>query len=334
MKAFMARRAAWDGGTRFHCRQPGGAVDLMKRLKRLALGTIAIASSVLRRTPIVRWKWLGRLQESIVLKLRSRDEVRVGPFRVFVDPRDKVIAGRLALYGGFEEREIELLCSLVRQGDCVLDIGANIGLYSLALSRAVGPEGKVIAFEPDDDNLALLRKNVHVNGCGNVTVISDALGDKAGTAHLYQPQDNRGALSTRDILGVGASRAVAVNMRRADEVLTEIGRPARIAKIDVEGAEPEVLKRFGSMMPEVLMFEFVPWQLTAAGHDPLGMLKSLSDAGYTLQIIDPASGTRTTLPPNELLETVQVARSDRNVLAMRTAVPELSQELTTLRSAI
>jgi FkbM family methyltransferase len=61
---------------------------------------------------------------------------------------------------------------------------ANIGLYSL--SRAVGPSGRVIAVEPDPDNLALLRRNLQQNGCANVTVLEEALGEGA------EPQVGRG----------------------------------------------------------------------------------------------------------------------------------------------
>jgi FkbM family methyltransferase len=223
------------------------AVELLARethiataKKRLLLKIMATLGSSLRRTPLVRLKWLGRLHANLAVRVSNSNSVTVGPFRVFVDRRNRVIAKHLILYGGYEAREIALLCSYVKPGDCVLDVGANIGLYSLALSRAVGPSGRVIAVEPDPDNLALLRKNLQANGCTNVTVIEDALGDESKDALLYESSDNRGALSTSDITGVGASRAIRVRMRRGDDVMAEIGLSARVAKIDVEGVEPLV----------------------------------------------------------------------------------------------
>lgn len=290
----------------------------MKIISQLAICIVGAAARVLRQTPLVRWRWLGALHENIVWKLRGdRNEFKVGPFRVFVDPRDKVIAGRLALYGSFEAKEIDLLCSLVRPGDCVMDIGANIGLHSLALSRAVGPEGQVISFEPDQDNLALLRKNLETNGCTNVTVIPAALGEQEGAVDLYQSDDNRGALSTSDILGVGSENAVSVQMRRGDAVLAELGLKARVAKIDVEGAEPLVMSGLGSAKPEILLFEFVPWQLRAAGHDPLLLLKGLEGEGYKLDLVDPETGLHQTMRSSDLLVKVEAESSDRNVLAVR-----------------
>ena len=273
---------------------------------------------VLRQTPLVRWRWLGRLYDRFTMKLGQTDSVAVGPFVVFLDPRDQVIAKKLILYGSFEAREIELLCSHVRPGDCALDVGANIGLYSLALSRAVGPTGHVIAVEPDPENLALLRRNLESNGCANVTVIGEALGDEAGTALLYETdQANRGALSTVDISGVGQQHALPVQMRRGDSLFAQIGRSPRVAKIDVEGTEPQVFAGLGEFLPEVLLFEFVPEQLRAAGHDPVSFLHTLTAAGYTLALVDPDTGDHPTLTVEKVCERVAAARTDRNILATR-----------------
>jgi len=284
----------------------------------LAMKFIGAVGGALRHTPLVRWAWLGKLHAGIVWKLRGkRDSFQVGEFKVFVDPRDRVIASRLALYGGFEQREISLLCSLVTTGDCVLDIGANIGLYALALSRAVGPLGRVIAVEPDKDNHDLLSRNLEVNGCTNVTIVNEAMGDRDGTVNLYQTDENRGALSTSDILGVGEERATKVRMRRGDAILAELGARPRIAKIDVEGAEPSVMQGLGDHLPPILLFEMVPWQLRAAGHDPLGMLQWLDAQGYRLDLVDPDTGGHRTYAPEALLAEIESIRGDRNVLARR-----------------
>ncbi len=286
-------------------------------VKSLLLHSIALLGDVLRRTPIARWQWLGRLHANLAVRLSKTESVMVGPFRVFVDPRDRVIAKKLILYGGYEQREIDLLCSLVQPGDCVLDIGANIGLYSLALSRAVGPAGRVIAFEPDPDNAALLHRNLDVNGCANVTVIEDALGDEAKDVKLYESDDNRGALSTSDVLGVGEEHAIRVRMRRGDAVLAELGVQPRLGKIDVEGAEPLVIAGLGALLPPVLMFEFVPHLLRAAGRDPADFLQRLRSAGYSLAAVDPETGRARDLTPVELAAGAVNEAADRNILARR-----------------
>jgi FkbM family methyltransferase len=286
-------------------------------VKSLLLHSMALLGDALRRTPIARWQWLGRVYANLAVRLSKTESVTVGPFRVFVDPRDRVIAKKLILYGGYEQREIDLLCSLVQPGDCVLDIGANIGLYSLALSRAVGPGGRVIAFEPDPDNAALLRRNLNVNGCTNVTVIEDALGDESKDVKLYESEDNRGALSTSDVLGVGEEHAIRVRMRRGDAVLAELGVKPRLAKIDVEGAEPLVIAGLGAQLPQVLMFEFVPQLLRAAGRDPADFLHGLRSVGYSLAAVDPETGRARELTPAELAAGAVTEAADRNILARR-----------------
>jgi FkbM family methyltransferase len=286
-------------------------------VKSLLLRSMALLGDALRRTPIARWQWLGRLHANLAVRIGRTESVTVGPFRVFVDPRDRVIAKKLILYGGYEQREIDLLCSLVQPGDCVLDIGANIGLYSLALSRAVGPAGRVIAFEPDPDNATLLRRNLDVNGCANVTVVEDALGDESKDVKLYESDDNRGALSTSDVLGVGEEHAIRVRMRRGDAVLAELGVQPRLAKIDVEGAEPLVIAGLGARLPQILMFEFVPQLLRAAGRDPADFLHELRSAGYSLAAIDPETGHTRDLTPVELAAGAVTEAADRNILARR-----------------
>jgi FkbM family methyltransferase len=273
-------------------------------MKRLLLQTLSRAGKLLRHTPIARWKWLKRLLGKAAGSLSSADNLIFREFRVSAPPGDEMITKKLILYGDYDRAEIDLLCSLVRSGDCVLDVGANIGLYTLPLSRAVGPDGLVIAAEPDPQNLVLLRKNIEANGCTNVRVIPEALGDKTGEVKLYQRADNRGALSTVDIFGVGEANAIAISMRRTEDVLE---RMPRLVKIDVEGQEPLVVAGMGGQLPEIMFFEYAPKQLTAAGHNPGSFLDGLKTKGYTLSVVEPETGKQLPVSGDGLM----------NVLAIR-----------------
>ena len=281
----------------------------------LLLRMLGVVGPRLRRSPLARIPLVNRLHGKLTARLYGKNEVKVGPFRVFIDARDRVIAKKLILYGAYEEGEISVLCSLVHQGDQVMDVGANIGIYSLYLSRAVGPTGKVIAVEPDPDNLVLLRKNLDVNGCDNVVVVPFALGSESGQVGLFQTDDNRGNLSLADLGNTG--RSISVRMRRGDQLIEELGLAPRVAKIDVEGAEPSVIAGLGDRKPEILLFEFVPGHLRAQEQDPRQFLEALSAEGYVLHQVDAEGKRRLPAAAGSILKAAEQPNANLNVLAMR-----------------
>ncbi len=288
----------------------------LKTIKAWGLRTLSFLADKLRRTPLARSALLNRMHGGLTLWFHGSKDAKVGEFTVRVDPRDRFIARKLAMGAGYEQRDIDFLCSLVKRGDCAFDIGANIGLYTLHLSRAVGPEGRVIAAEPDPDNLALLKANVENNGCTNVTILPYALGDSEGQMDLYQVEDNRGYLSFADLGATGQSRKVEV--RRADVLLAGLNVRPDVAKIDVEGAEPLVFSGMGDYKPPVMLLEFVPDHLRALDNDPVEFLEQLVGEGYTLETIDPDSGERIEHEPAAILQYVESDVSkEYNVLARR-----------------
>lgn len=248
----------------------------------------SLAGRVLRRTPLARSKFLNRLQARIVLRLHKSDSATVGPFRVRFAPSDLTIAKKIILYGEYDKAQIELLCSFIEPGDDVLDIGANIGIYSLYLSRAVGPKGRVLAFEPDPSNLAVLRHNLESNGCENVEVIPCCLGDAEGEVKLFQSFGNAGGSSLWHRNEAGGHSLVP--MRIGDEVMSEHGFRPRVAKIDVEGAEAMVLAGLKAHKPRVILFEYSTRLLKEVGSDPSAFLDALIAEGYDLASVDAQTG--------------------------------------------
>jgi FkbM family methyltransferase len=132
-----------------------------------------------------------------------------------------------------------------KSGEIVVDVGAHIGLYSLIAAKKVGPSGKVIAIEPDPENCTLLQMNLELNGLTNVTILKHAAFSSSSTLKLYLPGKERGFTKLSTIM---PSRAVTedyleVAATTLDQLMLHQGiTEVNWIKIDVEGAELEVLK--------------------------------------------------------------------------------------------
>jgi len=143
---------------------------------------------------------------------------------------------------GASERElIELFLGAVHRGDTVYDIGANVGLYTIFLSKRVGPEGHVIAFEPDSRNHLRLQENIQLNGLVNVISFRKALGDERRIASLYIHKDNPGQSTLLTSQDPRFREAETVEVVNGDACRETKGLPVpRLVKMDVEGYEYSV----------------------------------------------------------------------------------------------
>lgn len=163
--------------------------------------------------------------------------------RMIVDPTDLV--GRIiALSGMWEPQVTGAFQAFLLPGDVCVDVGANIGYFTLLASKLVGPEGHVYALEPSTRIHAALRANLELNQVTNVTALRVAAGDVEGKAFLYEgPAGNRGATSLHQAKAVAGAEVASVGTQRLDSLVRDehVGR-LRLVKIDVEGYEFEVLR--------------------------------------------------------------------------------------------
>jgi FkbM family methyltransferase len=132
----------------------------------------------------------------------------------------------------------------IRPGDCVWDIGANIGFYTKLFSERVGAAGQVFAFEPSPTNRD--RLNEAVKGLHNVVVVPVALSNASGTAVLQQGDDSLGATSR--LLDSPVRSGVPVQVKRGDELLAEGIAAPSVIKVDTEGFEVEVLEGLAGVL--------------------------------------------------------------------------------------
>lgn len=151
--------------------------------------------------------------------------------------QDRYVGRSLDLYGEYSEIEAEIFARNVRPGDCVVEIGSNIGAHTLRLAQLAGPQGVVHAFEPQRIIFQLLCANLAINGISNVWAYQEAAGRRPGTIRVpaidYAAEGNFGGVSLTNS-GPGDD----VPMRTIDSMrLTKL----HMLKIDCEGMEKEVL---------------------------------------------------------------------------------------------
>jgi FkbM family methyltransferase len=206
--------------------------------------------------------------------------------RLFIDLSDHVI-GLNVLRGQYEQDEIRFVRGLLRPGDSAIDVGGHIGFFTMQMAAAVGPEGRVYAFEPLDTNAELLERSIAENGFGDrIRFRRAAVGAEAGTATLTFPVEtlnSGGAYLLRD-----GTAALAGNRRQEVPLVAldalDLRRPVRFIKMDVEGAEPQVLRGAAQILREdkpLILSELHPTQLErASGITPDQFLAQIAALGY------------------------------------------------------
>lgn len=246
--------------------------------------------------------------------------VRCGPVRVVLNPRDPVISGALML-GVYERTELAFIRKAIQPGMTVLDIGANVGLYSALCGKAVGTSGKVIAFEPDPESVQYLEKTIRANSLSNVQVVPKAASSLKGVTRLYTSSSNRGdsRLYNHEL----SDGSVEIETVRLDEFLPSIQvETIDFIKIDVQGFEGHVLGGLQETVRRsprvVMMSEFWPDGLRRANTDPLQLLQELEQWGLGLYEME-VGGAVKPIPDKEAFIARLRGREYTNVVASKTA---------------
>jgi FkbM family methyltransferase len=209
-----------------------------------------------------------------------------GGVRLFIDLSDHVI-GLNILRGRYEQDEIRFVRSLLKPGDTAIDVGGHIGFFTMHMAAAVGPAGCVYAFEPFDANADLLERSIAENRFGDRVVFRRAaVGAATGTATLTFPVEtlnSGGAYLLRD-----GTAPLAGNQKKTVPVVAldalDLRRPVRFIKMDVEGAEPQVVGGAARLLREdrpIILSELHPTQIgRASGVTADQFLDQLRALGY------------------------------------------------------
>jgi FkbM family methyltransferase len=236
------------------------------------------------------------------LNAHLRSRTTVFGHTMFLDPADGVVSPILLNDGCFEPLETQIVSAAIRPGDVVLDVGANIGYYTLLFARLVGESGRVIAFEPDPGNFRLLEKNVRANGYRNVVLKRQAVSDVTGKLRLYLSGPNKGDHRLYD--SADGRESITVEATTLDHAVG--GDRVDFIKMDIQGSEPAALRGMAGVLranPHVrLITEFWPIGLKRFGADAAGYLDELLRLGFGLWEIDEPAGRLARVTPRELLD--------------------------------
>jgi FkbM family methyltransferase len=211
---------------------------------------------------------------------------------------------RLIYCRHFEAKERAFVNRFLRPGDVFVDVGANIGLFTLIAAACVGPTGKVVAFEPTTMTYARLQDNVRLNQFSNVSCIKLALSDRAGQLDLTRSTGGFDAWNSLAEPTKGRTfSGEQVEVAGWDGYAREHGLIGRVTmmKIDVEGWESRVLaggkEAFARADAPVLQVEFTEESAAAAGTSCSDLYRTLEGFGYRMFVYDPA---KRTLVPDSL----------------------------------
>jgi len=222
-------------------------------------------------------------------RLTDRDgyvNARAAPFgSCFTGPVADVITRHIYRLGAHEPAITRYLLEHVHlhAGEVAVDVGANLGWYSVLLSRLSEPGAQIFAFEPDPESFRLLTRNLAANGAGAVTALNVALGEAAGFAELHRYRAcNNGRHTLLSGNTSGGVVRVPVDTLSAFWQRQALGeRPLRLLKIDVEGFEYFVLRGAGALLARCacLLLEYSPDSFPVAGLKVQQLLELLAAAG-------------------------------------------------------
>jgi FkbM family methyltransferase len=258
----------------------------------LSLGTVADLRRVIMSSP----EFAALMQQSRQAKWVSTDVL--GRFTMWLNLSDRYVSSG-CLHDDWEPSETKFMASRLGAGDVVLDVGANIGWFSLVAARAIGKRGTVHAFEPRPDTVAMLKRTIADNDLREQVIVWElALADRWESSRLYWEKgtDNPGYsfLEPSNSALLTEFESVAVKSAVLDELLPDIAPD--LIKIDVEGAEPRALsgaKQAIRRRRPVIVSELYPNGLRdVSGVTCAQYIALLRELGYSCYLLEDGRPTR------------------------------------------
>lgn len=185
-----------------------------------------------------------------------------------------------------DRHEIALLKAMLKPGDTVLDIGANIGFYARLLSEIVGPRGQVHCFEPDPINFAHLQENCRQ--LKNVHILNKAVGPKTETIRIYTSKKLN--VDHRTYEPEEYDQVLDIEAINIDAYVKEKQIRVNLIKMDIQGFEMQAIQGMTELLrntPQIsLLSEFWPYGLRKAGSSASAYFSYLEEQGFRVYLLE------------------------------------------------
>ena len=204
--------------------------------------------------------------------------------RMAGDTRE-VLQQHVYYFGVWEPNLTRWIGDRLRPGDTFVDVGANIGYFTLLASKLVGPGGRVVAIEALGETFARLEENLARNRCANVRALNVAAAESEGVLRAYQgPESHTGLATVVEDFGHRLEGEVAA--APLDSLLSDAEiASARMIKVDVEGSELGVARGLAAALdrarPDLeVVVELHPWPLGHLGHSASDVIDVMAASGF------------------------------------------------------
>jgi FkbM family methyltransferase len=254
--------------------------------------TARLGRAVLKRWPVslgkvLLWRVINRLNSRLGVDVIGRTKWG-GAFRCSL--RD-LVQSRIYYTGVWEPSLTAIIADRLAPGDVFIDIGANVGYFTVLAGQLVGDSGKVIAIEASPRIHDRLCENVRLNGLSNVVAHNCAVAEHDGTATVYSaPETNVGSTSLIPSAWADIPES-SVETHPLDHIVSdEELRSARMIKIDIEGLEGPVLRSLAPRLSGLrrdleIVVELAPSSLARFGMTADGVLAEMQRAGFAARAL-------------------------------------------------
>ena len=230
----------------------------------------------------------------------------------------------------WEQSTTKIFKKVVKEGNTVVDLGANIGYFTLLAAKLVGKKGKVYSFEPEPRNYNYLLKNIELNEYDNVFATQKAVSDETGKTKLYICPYDTGHHTINQYGGIKAHKSdfiddkkdfVEVDTVTLDDFFKDTKQPINVIKMDVEGAEMLALSGMDRIIREsknIKMFvEFFPLLIREMGGSPEEFIRRLlDDYQFSMFVIpdDYDASTKKRVRVNNADELMNLCKGEQDVV--------------------